>query len=145
MGQMYRRLPGYSGRVPSLALVFSKTGSALRRASTPRRGVRIELELPSDRVLLLDFETWHCVPNRCYLSRSWRESREWDRKTRGFDQFRAELPATLEAELQSTWERVFDFDLLRRARMWGPIDRIQGVMEYVLLDEVRQVIEFVAR
>jgi hypothetical protein len=101
--------------------------------------------LPRERTLLLDFETWHCVLNRWHLSRSWRESKDWDRKTKGFDQFRATLPPLLEQELQATWERVFDFELLRRTKMWGPIEEIQGVTEYVRLDEVRSVREFVGR
>jgi hypothetical protein len=109
------------------------------------RGVRIEVELPRDRVLLLDFETWHCVLNRWHLSCSWRESREWDRKTKGLDQFWSPLPPILEAELQSTWERVFDFELLRRAKIWGPIDKIQGVTDRILLEEVRNVKEFAGR
>ena len=70
-------------------------------------------------MLLLDFETWHCVLNRWYLSQSWAESREWCRKTKGFGPNWNPLPSPLEAELQSTWQRVFDFDLLKRAKMWG--------------------------
>ena len=69
----------------------------------------------------------------------------WEHKSKGFDQYGAPLPEPLEAELQLTWERVFDFELLRRAKIWGPADKIQGVTEYVLLDEVRRVTEFVSR
>jgi hypothetical protein len=146
MAQMRQRLPEYHGGVP-IWLWYSPRPDLRRGAHLPpgERGVRIELELPRDRVLLLDFETWHCVLNRWHLSRSWRESREWDRKTKAFDPFRAPLPATLETELQLSWERVFDLDLLRSARMWGPVDRIQAATEYVQLDEVRCVTEFVSR
>ena len=72
-------------------------GSGIRRSRTFRQygqlalgkpGVRIELELPRERVLLPDSETWHCVLNRWHLSRSWRESKDWDRKVKGLDQGR---------------------------------------------------------
>jgi hypothetical protein len=144
--QMRDRVPGYAGG--SLVWFWCPPKPDLRKRghmppTTP--SVRIELELPRQRVLLLDFETWHCVINRWHLSRSWRESREWDRKMEGLNQPWTALPEHFEAELQSTWQRVFDFDLLRRAKMWGPVDRIQGVTEYVHLDEVRSVKHFTAR
>jgi hypothetical protein len=108
-------------------------------------GVRVELELPRDHLLLFDFETWHCVLNRWHLSLSWQESREWDRRVKGLDQHRTPFPEPFESELQATWERVFDLDRLRRTKLWGPIDQVQGITEYVRLDEVKRVEEFVAR
>jgi hypothetical protein len=144
--QMRGRVHGYQGGFPVWFWYSPKPD--LRHSahlSGGEHGIRIEVELPRERVLLLDYGTWHCVLNRWHLSRSWRESREWDRKTRGFDQFKELLPSKLEAEMQATWERVFDLDMLTRSRLWGPIDVIQGVTEYVSLDEVRRVTEFVAR
>ena len=115
MAQMKRRLAGSTGRYPIWFWHLPKP-DLRRRAILPRgeRGVRIELELPRERVLLFDFETWHCVLNRWGLSLSLRESRDWDRKIKGFDQHQALLPPPLEAELQASWERVFDLDRPRR-------------------------------
>ena len=146
MMQMRGRIPGYQNGYP--IWFWSSPRPDLRHgAHLPRgeRGVRLEVDLPRERVLLLDFQTWHCVLNRWHLSRSSRESRAWDRKVKGFDQYRATLPPMLEAELESTWERVFDLELLRRAGIWGPVDKIQGVTEHILVDEVRRVKEFVSR
>ena len=146
MEQMARRVPGYTGGFP--VWFWHSPKPDLRCAghrSAGERGVRIELELPRERVLLFDFQSWHCVLNRWRLSLSERESKEWDRRTKGLDQHRAPLPAPLEAELQATWERVFDLDRLRCARLWGPINEIQGVTEYVRLEEVRGVTEFLAK
>ena len=146
MTQMRGRLPGYQDGFP--VWVWHSPMPDLRHGGhLPRgeSGLRIEVEVPRDQLLLLDFETWHCVLNRWHLSRSWRESGEWDRKSEGFDQYREMLPPLLEAELQSTWERVFDFELLRRAKMWGPVDEIQGVTDCLRLDQVRRVSEFVGR
>jgi hypothetical protein len=146
MEQMRRRVPAYGGGFP-IWFWYSPKPDLRESGCLDRgdRGLRIELELPRENVLLSDFQTWHCVLNRWHLSRSWRESREWDRKVKGYDQFRSELPASLEAELQATWERVFDLDLVRRTKLWGPVDRIQGVVDRVLLSQVRGVREFVAR
>jgi hypothetical protein len=146
MEQMARRVVGYTGASPcgsgTLSGPICGTSSYLPPGE---RGGRINLELPRDRVLLVDFRSWHCVLNRWRLSLSEREGRDWDRRTKGLDLHRAPLPAPLEAELQATWERVFDLDRLRRAKLWGPIDEVQGVTEYVRLAEVRAVDEFIAR
>ena len=146
MRQMATRVPGYRGCFP--VWVWESPKPDLRHAGhLPRgeAGARVELEIPHSRILLFDFETWHCVLNRWHLSLSWRESLDWDRRIKGLDQYRAPLPEPFESELQATWDRVFDLDRLRRTKLWGPIDEIQGVTEYVRLDEVRRVEEFVAR
>lgn len=146
MQQMARRVGGYAGSFP--VWFWHSPKPDLRHGghlAAGEHGVRIELELPRERVLLFDFQSWHCVLNRWHLSLSERESKEWDRRTKGLDQYRAPLPAPLEAELQATWERTFDLSRLRRAKLWGPINEIQGVTEYVRLEEVRGVDEFVAR
>lgn len=146
MRQMVIRVPGCRGRAP--IWVWQSPKPDLRHvAHLPRGepGVRVELELPCNRVLLFDFETWHCVLNRWHLSLSWRESREWDRRIKGLDQYRTLLPEPFESELQAAWERVFDLARLRRTKLWGPIDKVQGVTEYVRLDEVKRVEEFIAR
>ena len=146
MLQMASRIAGYRGRFPIWAWQSPKP-DLRRSAHLPRgeAGVRVELELPMVRVLLLDFQTWHCVLNRWHLSLSSREDREWDRKSKGFDQYREPLPEPFESELKATWERVFELERLRRTRLWGPIDSIQAVTEYVRLDEVRSIEKFVAR
>ncbi len=144
MHQMSRRITGYTGGFP--VWFWHSPKPDLRRGGhrpAGERSVRIELELPRERVLLFDFQSWHCVLNGWHLSLSERESREWDRRTERFDS--APLTPQLEAELQTTWERVFELDRLRRAKLWGPIDEIQGVTEYARLEEVRCVDQFVAR
>lgn len=142
--QMQHRLPDYSGRYPIWVWISPKPD--LRRTAFARRGqqrVRIEAELPRDRLLSLDFNTWHCVLNNWHLSLSEWEDGEWDRRTRQFA--RGSLPPALEAERRASWERVFDLASLRRSSLWGSIDTIQGVTEFIRLEEVRRVDFFVAR
>jgi hypothetical protein len=146
MDQMRRRVPCYGGGFP--IWLWCPPKPDLRHSGHLARGeqaLRIELELPREIVLQSDFETWHCVLNRWHLSLTWRESREWDRRVKGYDQFRHALPESLEAELQATWDRVFDLDLVHRTKLWGLVDHVQGVVDRVLLSEVRDVREFVAR
>jgi hypothetical protein len=146
MEQMWERIPGYSGAFPIWFWYSPKPD--LRNSGHLNRGERalkIELELPRELLLLSDFQAWNCILNREHLSLSWRDSREWDRKVKGHDQYHSILPEPLESELQSSWTRIFDLGLIKRSRLWAPASSIQGVVERVLLSEVRDVREFVAR
>lgn len=146
MEQMHLRIPEYRGGFP-IWFWFSPKPD-LRDSGILPRGVqahRIELELPRARILLSDFGSWHCVLNRWHLPISWRESRDWDRKTKGYEPFVTALPDQFEAELRATWTRVFDLHTLNRCKLWRPVTRIQGVVDRVLLSEVRSVQAFVAR
>lgn len=77
MSQMKERVAGCRGLWP-IWFWHSPKPDLRHSAHLPRgeRGVRLELELPRDRTLLLDFETWHAVLNRWHLSQSQRESEE---------------------------------------------------------------------
>jgi hypothetical protein len=107
--------------------------------------MRIELDLPRDRVLLLDHESWHCVLNWNYLSLSSDEDDDWDRRVQGQGFDNQNLPSTLDVERRASWERVFDWDALRRSDIWRPVNYIYGVTEYLSFREVRGAHEFVAR
>ena len=146
MQEMQRRLPHYGGRFPIWLWVTPKPD--LRHVAhlpSGESGVRIELDIPAERILQFDFDTWHCVLNRWYLSMSEAEEREWEQRTQAIDPLARVLPERLESELRRSWERVFDLDLLRGHEQWGGLDRIQAVTEYVRLDEVVNVRTFVAR
>jgi hypothetical protein len=146
MEQMRRRLPGYAGHFPIWLWVTPKPD--LRHAAhlpSGEPGVRIEFEIPTARILQLDFDTWHCVLNRWYLPTSESDEREWERNTKAVDRFAPVFAEPLESELRKSWERVFEFDLLRTHEHKGRVDRIQGVTEYVRLDEVVNVRTFLAR
>ncbi|MFO8034331.1 MAG: DUF3841 domain-containing protein [Candidatus Bipolaricaulota bacterium] len=75
--QMARRVAGCNGRYPwwgwySPRPVLRRSGHLPR--GTP--GVRLELELHVDRVLLSDFDSWHAVLNRGYLALTEKEEEE---------------------------------------------------------------------
>ncbi|MBL8209865.1 MAG: DUF3841 domain-containing protein [Bryobacterales bacterium] len=130
MGQMKQRISGYGGGWP-IWFWHTPKPDLRRSAHLPKgtRGVRLELEIPACRALLSDFESWHCVLNNGYLALS--EDSDIDNPT--------------QQQKEASWSRVFDLDALKASGYWGPIDRIQGVTEYVRLDEVRSAREFLAR
>lgn len=130
MGQMRQRITGYNSGWP-IWFWHSPKPDLRRRAHLPKgeRGVRLEIEIPAARALLLDFESWHCVLNNGHLALS---EQEYDGNAS-------------QEKREASWQRVFDLDALRQSPDWGPIDRIQGVTEHVRLDEVRRIDEFTAR
>lgn len=116
------------------------------------RGVRLELKLVPDRVILSHFEAWHCVLNRGYLALSRREDERFDgecrkRTGRRFPRW-DELPADLRRRIRLSWERIFDLSLLSRSADWRCASRerqIQGTVEQIRLGDVVSVREFTAR
>ena len=127
--QMARRIAGYSGGYPVWLWYVPKpdlrsSGHLPRGAS----GVRIELEIPRSRILLMDFQAWHCVLMGQYLALSSPEDREWGKR-----------------EVRHSWERIFDLPALNRSHLWRPVRQIQGVTEYVRMEEVTEIRPFTAR
>lgn len=140
MRQMADRIPDYGGGYP--VWFWHSPKPDLRHAAHLQRGahgVRIEAELPAGRVLLLDFDAWHCVLNHGPLSLTWREDRNWDKRMAHL------LPGACEKELRGTWERVFDLDALNRSTLWRPVRYIQGIVEYIRLNEIVRIDRFTAR
>ncbi len=143
MQHMAARLDCYRGGWPVWFWVEPKdlrTGSLLRRGE---RGVRIELLIPRERILLLDFDAWHHVLNGWYLALTEEEDEEWDRQLAAARGARKEW---VRDRMRESWERVFDLDALRANPYAGGSELvIQGVAEYFLWEEVAKVKPFVAR
>jgi Domain of unknown function (DUF3841) len=143
MQHMAQRLDSYRGGWPVWFWVVPKdlrTGSLLRRGE---RGVRMELRIPRERVLLLDFESWHFVLNGWYLALTEQEGDSWDRE---MQQLRGTRRDWVRRQMQQSWERVFDLDTLRQSEYAGGSDLVvQGVAEYFLWEEVVRLKSFVAR
>lgn len=79
------------------------------------RASLLTLEVDPKEVLLSDFHAWHCVLNRHPLHIRPAEDEDFDARLRAvggsWSQFTVPLPAPLEAEMQTPWERIFDFTL----------------------------------
>jgi hypothetical protein len=154
MAQMARRIPGYAGRFPVWAWRHPKPD--LRRTAhlmpgTP--GVRIEYLAPAASVLCSDFEGWHYVLNRWYLTPLGQDWQDWDRRVEaatgnphaGFD----DLPAHLRSEVLRSWEAIFDLAAMQQK--WTTQSNeptaieIQAVLEEIRLDQIVTVTPFTAR
>ncbi len=110
-------------------------------------GVRIELELPEDRALLSDFDAWHCVLNRYFLS-----LREQEEEAFAEELERAEVQPgwpyaePFHSKVVSSWERIFDLKA-GDPEWWGPVSErsVQATFWELPLSQVRRVDRFTAR
>jgi hypothetical protein len=144
--QMKKRLPGCSGRFPLWA--WYKPRPDLRRSGHLERGtpgVRLELLVPASRVLLSDFDAWHCVLNRWHLSLTEEEDARWESRLPKGYRPGSELPPELERELRASWERIFDLELVAKSGWVAKEQWVQAVLERIELADVVGVKEFVAR
>lgn len=69
-----------------------------------RKGVRLQLEIPAEQVLLSDFELWHYVLNNWYLPISLADGELFERKRK--KQWITEQKTVI----QESWQRIFDLD-----------------------------------
>ncbi len=119
------------------------------------RGIRAELRVENDRVLLSDFDLWHYVLNYWYLPKSGKDGDSFEKKlTRvglsvyGCTHQKPLAHDKFRREVEGSWERIFDLSwtdpgqsIVKRAR-----DRsIQGTVWEILLEDVVDTTEFVAR
>lgn len=105
------------------------------------KGVRIELELDPQEVLLSDFTAWHCPLNNCFLSVNEAECEQFDREERevGYDG-RGPRPEPLQSRVFASWERIFD--LTPDCRDWRGRFRardIQATFWELRLSDVKDV------
>jgi len=147
--QMGRCLPYYDGHFPWWG--WRTPHPDLRQSGhLPRgtQGVRLELEIDPNEVLLSDFDAWHSVLNRGYLGLSEAEDEAWYRR------FEAAVPnrwvwpppEPWYSDILTSWERVFNLEALAASEYWQSEPRhIQATFEALRLVDVRKCTPFVAR
>lgn len=102
---------------------FDKKGTQL---------VCLAVELPKRKVLLSDFDAWHCVLNDIYLPLNQSED---DKLEKGLFQISKE----------KSWERIFDLDLLSSSEYWNGNSRwVQGVTGKIPLKNIVDYNYFIA-
>ena len=142
--QAVRRLKGYSGR-PLLWAWYRPKPNVHRSVHFPsgEDAVRIEFSVPRDQLLLSHFAAWHVVLNDGYLSLSEQEYEAFEARHEACCSIR-ERPAVCQAEVEGSWERVFNLDVLTPSCDWGR-SPIQAVLEAVPATCVRAVTHVPAR
>lgn len=128
-------------------------GDLVNLARMNRGSVLLTVEVPADRVLLSDFIEWHCVLNGDLMipnvpgeteaewERRWEAAHEdWDKRIQGLRTGNLNTldldywPAGLRAELEASWEAIFERDA------WHVPWQVQGtVREIRAADVVREV------
>ena len=110
-------------------------------------GVRIEVDLPEDSVLLSDFNGWHCVLNRCFLPM---DEQEDDSFSRELEQAGVEwvwpYPEPFDSRVVSSWQRIFDLEA-GAPECWGPPSErsIQATFWQLTTSQIRHADIFRAR
>ena len=132
--QMERRGISLQGRPPVWAWKQWNAERAMpdlrARAHIPSgtKGVRIELDVPDDLVLLSDFETWHAVLNNHVLSYSEKEHDQTHSRE----------------QIEKSWERVFEFG--KGDPDWnGTGSSVQATIPKIDKDWIRKVKHFIGR
>jgi Domain of unknown function (DUF3841) len=100
------------------------------------RGVRLEFELPAERVLLSQFEMWTWILGGHYIPLTRRELATVEHAT---------TKVSRSKRLKS-WERVFDLACGSSA-LWGPSEsrRIQACMSHIRKDDLVDARFFIAK
>ncbi len=152
--QMIRRIPGYGGAYP--IWLWAKKPDMRKTGWGPggQKLVRIEAEIPEERVLLSDFNLWHTPLNDGYLGISKADDDAFEaevekRTGRKFARITdPDFPEDLKRRVIDSWERIFP-------DRWGELDDpewfgevpgvLQACVEEVSLEEVVRAERFTLR
>jgi len=110
------------------------------RFTFPRgeEAVRLELELPQNRVLLSDFEDWHHVLNNGYSSYTEAEADAFYQRAKTLSK------AQYRREVQASWQRIFEFGKGDPEWRGDPETKaIQATFWEIRLEDVKKVDRFV--
>jgi hypothetical protein len=129
-----------------------RTAGYLTRAE---RGVRVELEVADDRVLLSDFDLWHYVLNYWYLPATEKDGRAFEKTLAraglsfyGCDDQHSLANSRYRRQIEQSWERIFDVSWMDRqqAIAYPPSKKsIQATLWELFVDDVVEAREFTAR
>jgi len=149
--QMKQRVPGYGGRPP---LWFWLEKPDMRKTCWSEGGlgvIRLEVEVPEERVLVSDFLLWHTPLNGGYLGTSEADDdafyREAERRL-GRKHARVgdeDFPEDLKKRVLASWERIFPYRWreLEGLDWFGEIPGLlQACAEEIRVEEVVRAEEF---
>jgi hypothetical protein len=133
MEQMRERVDDYAGGFPVWA--WYRPMPDLRCAGHAAPGaaqVRIELSVDASRVLLSDFDAWHFVLNRGYVTES---EEEWE----------AAETRNCQREMRESWNRIFNVEERPYDEWTGGCRRVQATLGEIRLSDVLSARLFRAR
>ena len=154
VAQMRQRLPGRGRRWPWWGWYWyrGKKGQRpdLRCAGhlpRGRKGVRIELDIPDEQVLLSGFDAWHAALNDWYLSLTEADDEQFQHELNGAcHDARCPYPEPFRSRVTDSWQRMFDLGTGDPDWRGEPDERsIQATFWTLRLDDVQAVTHFAAR
>lgn len=90
------------------------------------KAVCLTVEIPENKVLLSDFDAWHCVLNNGFCAISEEEDRLFEQ---------GKLAITKE----KSWERIFALEKLRNSEMWSGHPVVQGVTSIIKKEQILNI------
>lgn len=98
-----------------MALVTVARTCALADTCLPvHRGMRLEIEIPQEQILLSDFDLWHYPLNYWYFPDSEEDDQRFEQrcaaKAIDFYQMKPLPDQALHEQLVASWEKIFDLD-----------------------------------
>ena len=133
--RMSVRTQGYTGRFPIWFWTEKPDFRQYRFRNYSKPGkpvVFLECLIPAERVLLSDYESWHSVLNNWHLALTEEESDEFHNR---LDTGQITYEQAMR-EQRTSWERVFDFDVLRAHPDWLGEPTIQATVETLRKQDV---------
>ena len=154
--QIGKRLAGYGGKCPVWCWSEKPDMRMTCWAAGGTEVVRLEVEVPEERVLVSDFELWHFPLNNGYLSRNKADDEEFDaeverRTGKEFARWHEEIfPEDLRERLLDSWERIFpdrwgEIEVEEEWHASPPGNRLQAIVEEISVGEVLRAEPFVTR
>jgi hypothetical protein len=112
------------------------------------RGVRIEIEVDPEAVVLSDFIDWHAVLNDWHLAATPDDDDAFDADlgAKGLDHGNCCSAPEITARIRESWDLVFDLKRYVPEYTRPPDERyVQATLWEVRMDQVRDVTPFVSR
>jgi hypothetical protein len=113
------------------------------------RGVRMQIEINDEKVLLSDFNLWHYVLNYWYLPKSEQDGEAFERELekQGLSFFKTKpLAGPSHEKIARSWQRIFDLDWAAENISTPRADKsIQAVFWELRREHVQKVDAFTAR
>lgn len=132
MEQMKDRIKNYNGEFPIWTWLIKPD---LRRAGYLERGTKgvlLEIELEEDEILISGFEEWNAILNNDYIFYNEEEENSIENGSKTISK-------------EESWERIFNYENLRKEAYWNGANILQGTMGRVFVDKIKSKKCFVAR
>lgn len=111
------------------------------------KGVRLELDIPDDKVLLSDFDMWGAVLNKSYIPKSPDDYDDFYRSLDAENLYKFSLwSKSKQKQAEKSWKKIFDLQYYCKD-LYPPREEkvIQATFWSISVDQIKNVTHFVAK